>query len=38
MSDQVKYTNLLRDKRVLVIGGTSGTSHSYPANDTAQHS
>jgi len=27
MADQVKYTNKLQDKRVLVLGGSSGMSH-----------
>ena len=27
MPDQVKYTNLLKDKKVLVIGGSSGELH-----------
>lgn len=29
MPDQVKYTNLLKDKKVLVIGGSSGELHPF---------
>ncbi len=36
MADQVKYTNKLKDKRVLVIGGSSGTATS-PVHPLSNH-